>query len=160
MDVQTQSMMICARLTFQYHCAQVLHMLSARNYLTEAQTVRPIKATKEVLADVHTKEYIDEVHSSSWKVAEIVGLAPIAFLPSPLVKRCLISPMRYHVSGTMVAAALALENGWSINLGGGMHHAHRFDGDGESCRTLPSALLMQAQDAPDHGPKLLLYPCR
>jgi histone deacetylase 11 len=138
-------------------------MLSARNYLTEAQTVRPIKATKEVLADVHTKEYIDEVHSSSWKVAEIVGLAPIAFLPSPIVKRCLISPMRYHVAGTMVAAALALENGWSINLGGGMHHAHRFDGDGESgsrgCTVPHIALLMQAQDVSAHVSDVLLYPC-
>ena len=28
------------------------------------------------------------------------------------------------------AAALALQHGWAINLGGGMHHAHREDGSG------------------------------
>ncbi|KXZ51444.1 hypothetical protein GPECTOR_12g407 [Gonium pectorale] len=28
-----------------------------------------------------------------------------------------------HVGGTMLAAGLALERGWAINVGGGMHHA-------------------------------------
>ncbi|KAF5826299.1 hypothetical protein DUNSADRAFT_3707 [Dunaliella salina] len=31
--------------------------------------------------------------------------------------------MKYHAAGTMLAAGLAIERGWAINLGGGMHHA-------------------------------------
>lgn len=31
---------------------------------------------------------------------------------------------------SLQAAALALQHGWAINLGGGMHHAHRGDGSG------------------------------
>ena len=32
--------------------------------------------------------------------------------------------MRFMVAGTVLAAALAVERGWAINLGGGMHHAY------------------------------------
>jgi hypothetical protein len=41
------------------------------------------------------------------------------------------------------AAALALEHGWAINLGGGMHHA-RFD-HGEGWYTRPNQLHWQKQ---------------
>jgi histone deacetylase 11 len=34
------------------------------------------------------------------------------------------------VGGTVAASLLALHHGWSINLGGGMHHAHYEDGGG------------------------------
>lgn len=37
-----------------------------------------------------------------------------------------ITPMKYHVGGTMLAAALAFERGWAINVGGGMHHGFRW----------------------------------
>ena len=32
-------------------------------------------------------------------------------------------PGRMHVGGTMLALGLALERGWAVNIGGGMHHA-------------------------------------
>ncbi len=32
--------------------------------------------------------------------------------------------MRLMVAGTVLAAALAVERGWAINMGGGMHHAY------------------------------------
>lgn len=38
--------------------------------------------------------------------------------------------MRHMVGGTVAASLLALHHGWSINLGGGMHHAHYEDGGG------------------------------
>jgi acetoin utilization deacetylase AcuC-like enzyme len=37
---------------------------------------------------------------------------------------------RMHVGGSMLAAGLALERGWAINLGGGMHHASADQGMG------------------------------
>eukprot|EP00878_Enallax_costatus_P020621 GHUV01021806.1.p1 GENE.GHUV01021806.1~~GHUV01021806.1.p1 ORF type:complete len:252 (+),score=62.81 GHUV01021806.1:2675-3430(+) len=51
-------------------------------------------------------------------------------LPHCLVDRQVLRPMRTHVGGTVLAAALAIVHGWAINLGGGMHHAHREDGSG------------------------------
>lgn len=38
--------------------------------------------------------------------------------------------MATMAGGTVVAAALAMERGWAVNLGGGMHHARHDDGEG------------------------------
>lgn len=54
----------------------------------------------------------------------------MSILPNALVQWRVVKPMLYHVGGTMLAAALALDQGWSINIGGGMHHARYDDGDG------------------------------
>lgn len=35
----------------------------------------------------------------------------------------ILKPLKHHACGTVLAAGLALERGWAINLGGGMHHA-------------------------------------
>jgi histone deacetylase 11 len=67
---------------------------------------------------------------SSLKVAQVTELAPLAMLPHYLVDRKVLQPMRLHVGGSVVAAGLAVAHGWAVNLGGGMHHAHREDGAG------------------------------
>lgn len=85
------------------------------------------------LRDVHSPEYLDALHSRSAKVAEVTELAPLALLPHMLLERALLTPMRAHVAGTALAAALALSHGWAINLGGGMHHAHADAGGGWCC---------------------------
>jgi hypothetical protein len=61
---------------------------------------------------------------------QVTELAPLALLPISLVDRQVLQPMRLHVGGTILAAALAITQGWAINLGGGMHHAHSADGSG------------------------------
>jgi histone deacetylase 11 len=42
----------------------------------------------------------------------------IGLLPNWIVQYKLHRPMRFHVGGTMLALGLALQHGWSINLGG------------------------------------------
>ncbi len=42
----------------------------------------------------------------------------------------MLQPMRLQVGGTVLAAHLALEHGFAINLGGGAHHAHPAKGHG------------------------------
>lgn len=61
---------------------------------------------------------------------KVTELAPLALLRISLVDRQVLQPMRLHVGGTLLASALAITKGWAINLGGGMHHAHRHDGAG------------------------------
>lgn len=51
-------------------------------------------------------------------------------VPNFIVQNRLMVPMRHHVAGTMMAALMAVENGWGINLGGGMHHASSNEGMG------------------------------
>mmetsp|Transcript_8718 Transcript_8718/g.21036 ORF Transcript_8718/g.21036 Transcript_8718/m.21036 type:complete len:294 (-) Transcript_8718:1479-2360(-) len=88
---------------------QVLATLVQRRHLTEQQTVSPCVASFELLADVHSTEYLDAVRRKPHRVATICELAPLAILPNAVVQRR--------------AAGIALQRGWAINLGGGMHHA-------------------------------------
>ena len=90
----------------------------------------PKEASRAVLADVHTPEYLNKVHSSSLAVAQVTEMAILASLPNWLLQQRIVAPMKVHVSGTMLATALAIQEGWAINIGGGMHHAHAESGGG------------------------------
>ncbi|XP_059657069.1 histone deacetylase 2 isoform X2 [Cornus florida] len=47
---------------------------------------------------------------------------PVALLPNCLVQQKVLYPFRKQVGGTILAAKLAKERGWAINVGGGFHH--------------------------------------
>ena len=196
------------------------------------QLVTPNEATEEVLLDVHTLNYLQQLKTSKTKIAQVLRKYHTTFictfkfssvssrntvtmqvtepailitLPNWLLQWRVVKPMRYMVAGTMLvsvcnflkccsgecisctqtlcyradgycpqsaafcdattvqlmslvpcqylykmtlailgsaavpetlhpwfvqAAALALERGWSINIGGGMHHAHSEGGAG------------------------------
>eukprot|EP00882_Tetradesmus_deserticola_P020719 GHRQ01022388.1.p1 GENE.GHRQ01022388.1~~GHRQ01022388.1.p1 ORF type:complete len:239 (+),score=59.05 GHRQ01022388.1:91-807(+) len=95
-----------------------------------SQLVQPLPASLTALQSVHSQTYLQQLHSSSLKVAQVTELSPLALLPHSLVQRKVLQPMRLHVGGTVLAAALAVAHGWAVNVGGGMHHAHREDGSG------------------------------
>lgn len=61
---------------------------------------------------------------------QITELPGLTLLPNIVVQRCVMRPLRLHVAGTILAAGLAYERGWAINIGGGMHHACRDQGAG------------------------------
>eukprot|EP00892_Ulva_mutabilis_P007087 jgi/Ulvmu1/4750/UM020_0034.1 len=107
---------------------KVHRSLTARSLISK--TWEPCEAPKEVLRDVHDLDYLQQLHTSSRKVASVIELPPLAMLPMWLIQRMLLSNMRRHLAGTMLAAGLAVQHGWSLNLGGGMHHARHNDGDG------------------------------
>ncbi|CAL8468554.1 g8094 [Coccomyxa elongata] len=92
--------------------------------------VEPQEATQEMLKDVHTEEYLLSVNESGTRLAEITEISAIALLPNSIVQHRLNRPMRVHVAGTILAVGMALQWGWSINLGGGMHHASYDRGGG------------------------------
>lgn len=54
---------------------------------------------------------------------QVTELAPLALLPPPVLRHKVLRPMATMAGGSMLGAALAMERGWAINLGGGMHHA-------------------------------------
>ena len=82
---------------------------------------------------------------------QVIEMWPLRLLPAWLTRRRVVEPMRRHTAGTILvsewawktglkllhatcctllqASALALERGWSINLGGGMHHASFDNGE-------------------------------
>lgn len=159
--------------------------------------MQPGMADDALLQTIHTQEYLHKLATSRVKVAWVLELPPVAFLPMFLINRLVMQPMRHHVAGTVMvglnagvlcmvkraemctrsqrvmcsvfgccvyccahicsivcvvsvhwyvivlsacivkcmlftscdnllctqAAAAAVQHGWSINLGGGMHHA-------------------------------------
>jgi len=103
--------------------------LYKKKLINPNSVITPNMPGDEDLLKVHTKEYLDSLHSSI-KVAQITEFPPIALFPRFLVRNRVLIPMLYAVGGTILAGKVASERGWAINLGGGMHHAHASDGGG------------------------------
>ncbi|KAM3129631.1 hypothetical protein pb186bvf_018242 [Paramecium bursaria] len=55
---------------------------------------------------------------------------PLCCLPECFVRSVLLDSMILQASGTVIAASVAVEKKWAINLGGGFHHASCDDGQG------------------------------
>lgn len=80
------------------------------------------KASDAVLSGVHTAEYLQSLKLSA-TVARIAELGFLKILPNFLLQSNFLNPMRWATAGTILAAELAMEYGWAINLSGGYHHA-------------------------------------
>jgi histone deacetylase 11 len=57
-------------------------------------------------------------------------MAPLSYLPNWIIDSHITTPMKWAVQGTVLAGKLALQHGWAINVGGGMHHASYCQGGG------------------------------
>lgn len=97
--------------------------------LEPAHFYEPQPVTDEQLLEVHYQSYLDSLQFSE-KIALISEMVPLRILPASMLHRQLLQPMRYATSGTLLAAELALEHQWAINLGGGFHHAKADGGEG------------------------------
>lgn len=109
---------------------QIVRILQDQLKIDQKQLWSAVEATEQQLCDVHTEDYIRSLHSSSRAVAEVVELPQAAWLPNWLVQNRITKSWRFHAGGTILAAALSLQYGWSINIGGGMHHASFDSGSG------------------------------
>lgn len=86
-------------------------------------------ATDDLLR-VHTRDYLDSL-SASQVVAKALEVKALAWLPSSVVMRRILDPMRMACAGTLLAACHALQQqAVAMNLGGGFHHAFRDHGEG------------------------------
>lgn len=85
---------------------------------------------QELIMSVHSKEYLQTCLSSSICIAHVAEMAFFAKLPVWLLQRYLIWPMQVHVVATLAGAQMALEHGFAVVLGGGMHHAYNNQGGG------------------------------
>ncbi|KAF3447521.1 hypothetical protein FNV43_RR12707 [Rhamnella rubrinervis] len=91
--------------------------------------VEPLEASKNDLLVVHSESYLNSLKNSA-KVAAIIEVPPVAVLPNCLVQQKVLYPFRKQVGGTILAAKLAKERGWAINVGGGFHHCSGGRGGG------------------------------
>lgn len=91
--------------------------------VTEEHFVRPVPATREELARVHTAEYLRRIDENDFSFAERLQLE----VPFSEEGR---AAMILSCGGTLLAARLALEHGAAGHLGGGFHHAYADHGEG------------------------------
>ncbi|BFZ10907.1 hypothetical protein BsWGS_13946 [Bradybaena similaris] len=103
--------------------------LKVARMLRDDTIFEPMEATEEELLCVHTQEYINNLKWSV-NVARITEVAILLFLPNFLVQSKVLKPLRFQTSGTIMAARLAIERGWAINIGGGFHHCSADRGGG------------------------------
>ncbi|KAH7523808.1 hypothetical protein FEM48_Zijuj06G0051300 [Ziziphus jujuba var. spinosa] len=108
---------------------RICGFLIAARVLDKKCIVEPLEASKNDLLVVHTEQYLNSLKNST-KVAEIIEVPPVALFPNCLLQQKVLYPFRNQVGGTILAAKLAKERGWAINVGGGFHHCSGGKGGG------------------------------
>ncbi|PIN16858.1 putative histone deacetylase [Handroanthus impetiginosus] len=108
---------------------RICGFLIGEGLLDKKRIVEPLEAKREDLLVVHSESYLDSL-KSSLNVATIVEVPPVALIPNCLVDKHVLYPLRKQVGGTILAAKLAKERGWAINVGGGFHHCSAEKGGG------------------------------
>lgn len=108
---------------------RICRFLVSDGALHRSCIVEPLEASKDDLLVVHSESYLNSLKSSA-NVAMIIEVPPVALFPNCLVQQKVLQPFRNQVGGTILAAKLAKERGWAINVGGGFHHCSRENGGG------------------------------
>ncbi|KAF8040688.1 hypothetical protein BT93_B2808 [Corymbia citriodora subsp. variegata] len=108
---------------------RICQFLISEGALVKSHIIEPLEASKEDLLVVHSESYLKSLKSSA-RVAMIIEVPPVALLPNCLVDQKVLLPFRKQVGGTILAAKLAKERGWAINVGGGFHHCSADQGGG------------------------------
>ncbi|TNN79723.1 Histone deacetylase 11 [Liparis tanakae] len=108
---------------------KVIHFLKEEQFVTDGNIVEAREATEEDLLVVHTKRYLNRL-KWSLAVATITEIPPLMCLPNFLVQRKVLRPLRTQTGGTIMAAKLAVDRGWAVNVGGGFHHCSSDKGGG------------------------------
>ncbi|RZC68285.1 hypothetical protein C5167_031533 [Papaver somniferum] len=103
---------------------RICQFLIKDGVLERSRIVEPLEASNDDLLVVHSESYLSSL-KSSYKVAIIIEVPPVALLPNCLVQQKVLYPFCKQVWGTILAAKLAKERGWAINVGrvwGNIYH--------------------------------------
>ena len=86
--------------------------------------------TNEELEIAHTQQFVKDIHESKTKIAKAAEMILLNALPIHLLQNSLVIPFKWQTAGSVLAAHQALLHKWSINLGGGFHHASSATAEG------------------------------
>jgi histone deacetylase 11 len=88
-----------------------------------------LDSTVALLPQVHTATYLSRLpHAIT--IAGIVEIPALKWVPATVLKKVILDPMLMACAGACAAAEIALEQGFSLTLGGGFHHAFADHGEG------------------------------
>jgi len=97
--------------------------LVASPLFSEKNITAPEEATEKELLLVHTKGWIDALSYGTLTMQQILKLE----IP---YSQQMVRGFKRMAGGTILASRMALEDGFSANLGGGFHHAFPSHGEG------------------------------
>ncbi|XP_026473943.1 histone deacetylase 11 [Ctenocephalides felis] len=109
--------------------SNIIKYLIDSGMINKDSVIRPNEASKSDLLLVHTKRYLRKL-KSSLTVSRIAEVPLLMFVPNCLVQSGYLRPMRLQTGGSIMAAKLACQQGWAINIGGGFHHCSSDRGGG------------------------------
>jgi len=129
----------------------ILTFLGQEGLLRRGDLRWPRLASLASLRRVHGEGYLDTL-SEPGSLLRVVGLR----IPDAEEDRFL-AVQRAMVGGTMLATRLALATGWpAVNLGGGLHHAHRDSGRGFCAFNDVAAAIAQVREGGFGAPILVI----
>ncbi|XP_065668650.1 histone deacetylase 11-like isoform X2 [Hydra vulgaris] len=108
---------------------RIIKILVDESVIKKEEIIDSEQISETELLAVHTKDYLQSL-KSSFTVARIAEIWPVALLPHFIVERNLLIPFKFQTGGTVLAAKVAMERGWAINVGGGFHHCSNSQGGG------------------------------
>ncbi len=85
--------------------------------------------TRQALLNVHTESYLKRLKQSEY-VAAALEMPLLKRVSARVIDWCVLRPMRWATSGTVLAAHEAIKSGLAVNLSGGYHHAKPDGGEG------------------------------
>jgi histone deacetylase 11 len=88
----------------------------------------PEKCPRNFLLAVHNSVYLLSLCYSIF-VSKVVEV-PVCFLPAWLLRWRVLDPMLHATYGSILAACVAMQKQWAINLSGGYHHCSGGGGGG------------------------------
>ena len=97
--------------------------------LSKITVVPEYPAKPETLKLVHSDGYMNSLKSKD-VIAKALEVSLINMLSLKTIQSKIENPMKWAVSGTILAAELAFEHKLCFNIGGGFHHAHADKGEG------------------------------
>ncbi|KAI3389590.1 hypothetical protein SNEBB_009878 [Seison nebaliae] len=101
--------------------------------------IEPCKVEKKELLECHSAKYIRMNKFFSCSYSKIFEKTYFACIPVLFHKRTVLRSHLYQIGGSLLAAKLAIERGWAINLGGGFTEAEYRRG---SCGCIYSDILL------------------
>jgi len=109
---------------------RIFEFLQVKGILTNDKDVfRPDTVSRSLLLTVHTPEYLYTLCSNK-KLAAIVEIRMLKYIPALALRWLLLENALLATQGSVDAAVMALQRGWSVNLSGGYHHACGYQGGG------------------------------
>ncbi len=106
----------------------------------------PAESSQDELLSIHSKQYLSSV-SQPVTISKMMNLYLLSMMPETTIDRNILYPMRLATGGTVLASALAIQYGWSVNLSGGYHNAKTNSGQfTDIYADVPLAIRMLLKD--------------